>query len=89
MDLSDEAKNLVKFGQLFGIKSQQVVFPKPLLDLCTKEVLVETFEEGEHVEEFVERTQGRQDCNPVRKEVASVGIDVLLKMVNAVHSLAL
>lgn len=76
IDLQVEAKNMTKFSQNFASDLKKVVFPKPFLELSSKEVLVETFEEGIHVGDFIHLASSED-----KKKVAAIGVDVLLNMV--------
>ncbi len=90
VDLRVEASNLARFHDNFGDSdTSAVIFPRPMRDLSGKKVLVETFEVGENMDEFVERLVAENETKAVaeiRKAVASAGVEMLLKMVS-VHFL--
>ena len=63
-----------------------VVFPKPILELCSEQVLVESFEHGTHIGSLIQDL----DTIPIesRKKLAAKGVNMFLKMVfrhNFVH----
>ena len=62
------------------------MFPKPILELCSEQVLVESFENGTHIGTLIQHL----DTIPTakRKKLASNGIDMFLRMIfrhNFVH----
>ena len=62
------------------------MFPKPILELCSEQVLVESFEHGTHIGTLIQHL----DTIPTakRKKLASNGIDMFLRMIfrhNFVH----
>ncbi|KAJ0966029.1 hypothetical protein J5N97_027167 [Dioscorea zingiberensis] len=85
VDLAREAAHLSRFIYNFR-KWKDVSFPKPLYPLVHPAVLVETFEKGESVSEFID--------NPglnsrIRRDLAHIGTHALLKMLlvdNFVHA---
>ena len=84
VDLSREASNLQLFNANF--KSwRQVSFPRPFEHLVQPAVLVETFEEGCSIAQFL-----MTDDSPyVRRSIADLGCKALLKMMladNFVHA---
>ena len=48
LDLRNEAANLGRFQRNFKNESN-VKFPTPILELCSEQILVETFEAGEPI----------------------------------------
>jgi hypothetical protein len=66
MDLSLEAKNLKTFRDNFRDRTD-IVFPEPLTHLSSSEVLVESFEDGQHVGDFVKR----DDCSQSTRNILS------------------
>jgi len=52
VDMRREAMNLVRFRANFA-DEPTVVFPRPILDMCSEEVLVETFEQGVGISKFL------------------------------------
>ena len=84
MDLEIEVNNIKQFRGQFRSDSS-VVFPVAFDDLCRKDVLVESFEEGLHVSELIDNDLTKDTDN---KKVALLGIKMLLKMIfahNFVH----
>jgi len=73
MDLRTEADNLVRFNENFKNNSQ-IEFPKPYVGYVTKDVLIETFEEGVFISDFFEAPTG------VKKRLAKIGLDGFLDM---------
>jgi len=85
VDLRNEAESLLKFHHNFK-DEKNVIFPKPILELCTEQVLVESFEHGISIGTLIQDL----DSTPIdsRKRLAAKGVDMFLKMVfrhNFVH----
>ncbi|KAM4678347.1 putative aarF domain-containing protein kinase 2 [Discoglossus pictus] len=83
-DLRFEARNLEIFQQKFE-RVEFIKFPRPLRPFVTRNVLVETFEEGDPVSMYLKEPN---TC-PVKQRIARMGSDMLLKMVfvdNFVHA---
>lgn len=57
LDFRDEAENLRRFGRCFGSSFWRAIvsFPRPVDDLVSQHVVVETFELGESVAEYYAR----------------------------------
>ncbi|XP_077984265.1 putative aarF domain-containing protein kinase 2 [Glandiceps talaboti] len=90
VDLRVEAKNLDIFNENFSEVSC-IKFPKPIRPYVKKDIIVETFEEGECITKYIldndDKTTG--NCTELRQKLAEVGVDALLKMVfvdNFVHA---
>eukprot|EP00094_Tigriopus_californicus_P011721 TCALIF_11325-PA protein Name:"Similar to Adck2 Uncharacterized aarF domain-containing protein kinase 2 (Mus musculus)" AED:0.03 eAED:0.03 QI:1346/0.66/0.75/1/0.66/0.75/4/7/471 len=86
LNLKIEAQNLELLSRNFKSTSN-VIFPKPVHHLCSEYVLVETFEEGIHIGDFIKDVVNEQD-RPLMKKVANIGVHMLLKMIfqdNLVH----
>ncbi|XP_061679202.1 uncharacterized aarF domain-containing protein kinase 2 [Syngnathoides biaculeatus] len=84
IDLRYEAKNMEHFRENFR-KVDYVKFPTPLRPFVTRTVLVETFEESEPISDYL-RAETPQE---VKRRIARMGVDTLLKMVfvdNFVHA---
>ncbi|KAM4039686.1 putative aarF domain-containing protein kinase 2 [Anomaloglossus baeobatrachus] len=84
IDLRFEARNLETFHQKFE-KMDFIKFPTPLRPFVTRNILVETFEDGEPLSLYLQDT-GSSD---VKHRIAAMGIDMLLKMIfvdNFVHA---
>ncbi|KAJ6660028.1 hypothetical protein lerEdw1_018226 [Lerista edwardsae] len=76
IDLRYEARNLDRFRHNFR-GMDYVAFPIPLHRFVTRNVLVETFEESEPISRYL-HTEVTME---LRRKVAKMGIDMLLKMV--------
>ncbi|RNF10732.1 ubiquinone biosynthesis protein [Trypanosoma conorhini] len=80
LDLRQECDNLQQF--IFNFRDfPGVIFPRPLPSLCSQEVLIETFEEGQPLQEI----QGGENY----ADLAERGCHMFLKMLfedNFVHS---
>ncbi|XP_024370944.1 ABC1 family protein YPL109C, mitochondrial [Physcomitrium patens] len=82
-DLRVEAINLQRFYNNFQGLHQTVVWPKLIPDLVSEGVIVETFERGSALHEFLRK---RSSLNT---QIAAVGVDAYLKMIltdNFVHT---
>uniref|UniRef100_A0A0N7ZCC5 ABC1 atypical kinase-like domain-containing protein n=1 Tax=Scylla olivacea TaxID=85551 RepID=A0A0N7ZCC5_SCYOL len=86
IDLRVEAHNLENFSENFA-DIPFIKFPRPLRPYVTSKVLVETFEEGEAMLDVM-RAPEESDTSQLKKRLAEIGVDALLKMVfvdNLVH----
>lgn len=86
INLKVEADNLEKFSENFS-DVPFIKFPRPLRPYVTTKVLVETFEEGEAMLDVL-RSPEEGDADQLKKRLAEIGVDALLKMVfvdNLVH----
>ncbi|KJH40843.1 ABC1 family protein [Dictyocaulus viviparus] len=89
VDLRNEAKALKKFSDNFEYKKTGVKFP--IVIGCTKNVLVETFEQGIHINRLISEDDVQLfSCNSplTRRRIALLGARALLKMIfvdNFVH----
>ncbi|CUA70827.1 ABC1 family protein C21C3,03, mitochondrial [Rhizoctonia solani] len=93
IDLRHEAHNLVQFEQNFGRDGQggksgrvqaAVVFPRPLVNWSTDEVLVEEYADAVPLKYFL-----RQGGGPFDHRIANLGLDAFLNMLlldNFVHA---
>ncbi|XP_053321262.1 uncharacterized aarF domain-containing protein kinase 2 [Spea bombifrons] len=84
IDLRFEARNLELFRDKFE-KIDFIRFPTPLRPFVTRNILVETFEEGDSLSTYQQDGENSQ----MKKRIAAMGIDMLLKMVfvdNFVHA---
>jgi predicted unusual protein kinase regulating ubiquinone biosynthesis (AarF/ABC1/UbiB family) len=86
LDLKVEAHNLLKFRKNFSSRPE-IVFPRPFIELCKNDVIVETYEEGTHVADFLEvggsKAVAAATATPeMKKNIAKLGVDMMLKMVN-------
>lgn len=86
-----DSENIMRYLQrIFGgnkdtMRSQKVTFPQPFRPLVTTNILVESYEPGRSISETT------ADMNDVqlRKEIATAGLDAILKMVfedNFIHA---
>ncbi|KAJ8245643.1 hypothetical protein GJAV_G00272930 [Gymnothorax javanicus] len=83
IDLRYEAENIERFRENFR-DVDFVTFPTPLRPFVTRNVLVETFEESEPISNFLSPAVPEA----VKKKIARMGVDTLLKMIfvdNFVH----
>ncbi|XP_068225442.1 uncharacterized aarF domain-containing protein kinase 2-like isoform X2 [Palaemon carinicauda] len=86
INLKKEAENLERFSENFAEVSS-IRFPRPLRPYVTQKVIVETFEEGEGMSEFI-GASGEDKPNDLKTRLAEIGVDALLKMIfidNLVH----
>lgn len=74
IDLLKEAENLQVFGKNFA-DNKRITFPRPLPSLSSSSVLVETWEEGHTLTDFIRGESGEGAL------IAELGVDMLLKMV--------
>ncbi|CAE6509716.1 unnamed protein product [Rhizoctonia solani] len=93
IDLRHEARNLVQFEQNFGRDGQggksgrvqtAVVFPRPLVNWSTDEVLVEEYADAVPLKYFL-----RHGGGPFDHRIANLGLDAFLNMLlldNFVHA---
>ncbi|XP_068134369.1 uncharacterized aarF domain-containing protein kinase 2-like isoform X4 [Hyperolius riggenbachi] len=84
IDLRFEARNLERFHQKFE-KVDFIRFPTPLRPFITRNILVETFEEGEPLSAYLQEAESSE----MKKRIAAMGVNMLLKMVfvdNFVHA---
>ncbi|XP_050368406.1 uncharacterized protein LOC126786592 isoform X2 [Argentina anserina] len=85
VDLSREAAHLSRFSYNFR-RSKDVSFPRPLYPLVHPSVLVETYEQGESVQHYVDKLEGNE---PIKNALAHIGTNALLKMLlvdNFIHA---
>ncbi|CAD5116134.1 DgyrCDS5058 [Dimorphilus gyrociliatus] len=83
IDLRFEAKCLEEFSQNFE-DIPYIRFPRVIRPFCKRNVMVETFEEGEPISNFLSDSI---DCD-LKEDLANYGIEALLKMIfidNFVH----
>ena len=82
VDLTLEARNLDTFNRNFK-NVNNVVFPQPIWPYVTEEVLIETFHEGNSITDYLKHKDSK-----LRKKIAAIGVNSLLKMLftdNFVH----
>lgn len=77
LDLRVEARNLQRFRRDFS-GDPHVTFPLPISDITTNNVLVESFVHGKPILEFMKD----EECSMKdRKDLASVGLETVMKMI--------
>ena len=82
IDLTLEARNLDMFNRNFR-NVKNVTFPQPIWPYVSEEVLIETFHDGNSIENYLKH----QDSE-LRRKIAVIGINSILKMLftdNFVH----
>jgi len=84
LNLRREAENLQRLHHNF-INDAAIVIPEPYLDLCTRDLLVETFQPGVPITAFMESPE----CDDAAKqELSRLGMNSMAKMIfmdNFVH----
>ena len=90
LDLVTEAYNLVRFQHNFE-HFPKVRFPTPIFPLCSERVLVESFEKGEKVSEYIHPDSSARINNSPEfaKKLATLGFSTFLKMIfidNLIHT---
>jgi len=73
MDLRNEADNLKRFNENFK-DNPLVDFPKPYEGYVTRDILIESFEEGEFISEFFEAP------TEIKMHLSQIGLDAFLHM---------
>lgn len=76
LDLSIEASHLKRFNQNFA-SDDQVFFPRPLDELSSRKVLVETFCEGTPIIHFVKGARPKEE----KEMLAQIGLRMTLQMI--------
>jgi len=74
MDLSTEADNLKRFNDNFK-HNPQIVFPRPYDNFVTRDILVESFEEGVPISEYFEAD------TETKEQIAAIGLVGFMQMV--------
>jgi len=74
LDMRTEANNLNRFNENFR-HNPHIVFPKPYDDFVTRDILVESFEEGVSISEFFEAQ------TDIKERIAEIGFDGFVQMV--------
>ncbi|XP_076332459.1 putative aarF domain-containing protein kinase 2 isoform X3 [Tachypleus tridentatus] len=85
IDLQHEANILEKFNENFK-DSSAVYFPRPIRPFVSRDILVETWEEGQPISDFI--CSSSTVADGLKEELAKLGVETLLKMVfidNLVH----
>ncbi|KAL0484663.1 hypothetical protein AKO1_003485 [Acrasis kona] len=89
-DMRVEATNLVLFQENFKSFRDTVRFPTPDLTLTTHQVLVETFERGTPIQDYLDDTiSNAKYTEAVKQKLSSFGMNMYLKMMlvdNFVHA---
>ena len=84
LDLRTEAFNLKTFAKNFA-DEKWAVFPEPIDNLVTKNVLVETLMEGAPISHFM---QLGDEAYSLKRKLSDLGVRLVLKMVffdNFIH----
>ena len=76
LDLSIEASHLKRFNQNFA-NDDFVAFPRPLDELSSRKVLVETFCEGTPIINYVREAKPKEE----KELLARIGLEMTLKMI--------
>jgi len=76
LDLNIEASHLKRFNQNFA-NDDQVLFPRPLDELSSRKVLVETFCEGTPIINYVKDGKPKQE----KELLAHIGLRMILQMI--------
>ena len=82
VDLRKEAYNLVKFQRNFENESN-IIFPTPYLEFFNKSVLIESFEEGEPLSNYLHSKN--PELKQINKKLANLGINAYMKMMLVDH----
>ncbi|KAL3903893.1 MAG: hypothetical protein SGILL_010273, partial [Bacillariaceae sp.] len=76
LDLTIEASHLKRFNKNFA-SNDQITFPRPLDELTTDKVLVETFSDGTPIIEYTKPGTPMDE----RKQLATLGLEMTLEMI--------
>jgi len=76
LDLNIEASHLKRFNQNFA-NDDQVVFPRPLDELSSRKILVETFCEGTPIIKYVKGEKPKEE----KELLAHIGLRMTLQMI--------
>ena len=76
LDMTLEAENLKRFNKDFA-NDDRVIFPRPLNELTTTQVLTETFCEGTPIMEYTKDDVPKNE----RELLALIGLETTLKMI--------
>ena len=85
LDLTTEAENMLQFRADYK-ENSSIIFPKPIVELCTPDLLVQTYEEGVHIQNYLSDLSALPEG--ARKKMSDLGAELMLKMVfenNFVH----
>ena len=90
LDFRDEAENLRRFGRHFGSSFWRAIvsFPKPVDDLVSQHVVVETFETGESVADYLHKAGDSPKVTKWKQRGSWVPVDESLS-VEAVAKVAM
>lgn len=88
LDLSIEAKNLVKFGKKFA-NEKWAEFPSPVEGFVTKNVIIETLMEGTPISHFMKmQCEMGDSIDKLKLRLSDLGCRLILKMIffdNFIH----
>jgi len=73
MDLRTEADNLMRFNENFK-NNKHIEFPKPYVGYVSRDILIESFEEGVFISDYYEAPK------KVKMRLANIGLDGFLHM---------
>jgi ABC1 atypical kinase-like domain len=76
LDLTIESSHLQRFNKNFA-SNDQITFPRPLEELTTNKVLVETFSDGKPIIEYTKEGTPK----PEREQLAKLGLEMTLQMI--------
>jgi len=88
VDLAREAANLQRFNFNFR-NTPAVQFPVPLYPLVSSEVLVESYEEGDHITRYISGDRAGGGPQGLREKLSDIGAGTMLQMMlmdNLIHS---
>ncbi|XP_076332458.1 putative aarF domain-containing protein kinase 2 isoform X2 [Tachypleus tridentatus] len=86
IDLQHEANILEKFNENFK-DSSAVYFPRPIRPFVSRDILVETWEEGQPISDFI--CSSSTVADGLKEELAKLGVETLLKMCEEVADIFL
>ena len=85
LNLTTEAENMLQFRKDYN-EQGDIIFPMPIIELCTPELLVQSYEHGVHIQNYLSDLTSVPKA--ARKKMSDLGADLLLTMVfqnNFVH----
>jgi aarF domain-containing kinase len=80
LDMTVEARNLLVFKRNFK-DIPMIKFPSPIYKMCHPMVLVETFEHGIPIEDFIAPGKKNLYSQELKNQLASFGVVLYLKMI--------
>lgn len=79
VDLAREAANLQRFNFNFR-NAPSVQFPVPLYPLVSSEVLVETYEEGDHITRYISGDASGDSSKGIKEKLSDIGAGTMLQV---------